>query len=97
MHHLASLDELQARGKMTWQQRAAGWVAEPDEVVGALSRAGFEEVKREVARLPRRRPAGGVWQGLNPETGAVASAIWVNAAGGQPLLFIDIDGTPFTG
>lgn len=30
-------------------------------------------------------------------TGAVASAIWVNAAGGQPLLFIDIDGTPFTG
>ena len=97
MDWLTSLDQLRAHGKMTWEQRAAGWVAEPDEVVGALSREGFEEVKREVARRPRAAAAGGVWQGLNPRTGAVASAIWVNPISGQPLCFIDIDGNPVTG
>ena len=29
-----------------------GWIAEPDEVVEALARDGFEECKREVARNP---------------------------------------------
>jgi len=39
-----------------------------------------------------------VWQGLNPRTGAVASAIWVaRAQSERPLMFIDIDGTAITG
>jgi len=69
-----------------------GWLAEPDEVVDALARDGFQECKREVARDPSSRAlSGGVWQGLNVETGAVASAVWVRGAD-QSLVFIEIDG-----
>jgi len=93
-----SLDQLRALGRMVWLGHARRWVAEPEEVMGALSHDGFQEVKYETARLARRPPAGGVWQGLNPRTGAVASAIWVaRAQSERPLMFIDIDGTAITG
>jgi hypothetical protein len=69
-----------------------GWLAEPDEVVAALASEGFQECKHEVARDPSSRvQSGGVWQGLNAETGAVASAVWVRG-GEQSLVFIEIDG-----
>jgi len=93
-----SFDQLRAHGRMVWLGPARGWMADPEDVVGALSQDGFQEVKREVARLPRRPPTGGVWQGLNHQTGAVASAIWVTRAQTEgPLMFIDIDGNPITG
>lgn len=80
---------------MTWSDQARGWLAEPDEVVNALSDQGFQECKREIARNRRdHRPAGGVWQGINPRTGSVASAIWVGRT--EPFLamvFIDIGST----
>jgi hypothetical protein len=87
--------ELCRVGRMRWTGQ--GWIAEPEEVVEALARDGFQECKREVARNPvDRRQAGGVWQGLNNETGAVASAVWVKSPE-QSLVFIEIDGRPLAG
>ena len=89
------LSELRRVGRMRWTGH--GWIAEPEEVVDALARDGFQECKREVARNPGdRRQTGGVWQGLNNQTGAVASAVWVTAPD-QALVFIEIDGQPLAG
>jgi len=87
--------ELCRGGRMQWTGH--GWIAEPEEVVDALALDGFQECKREVARNPiDHRPAGGVWQGLNNQTGAVASAVWVKSPD-QSLVFIEIDGQPLAG
>jgi hypothetical protein len=87
--------ELCRGGRMQWTGH--GWIAEPEEVVEALARDGFQECKREIARNPGdHRPAGGVWQGLNNQTGAVASAVWVKSPD-QSLVFIEIDGQPLAG
>src|SRR2546427_12699108 len=44
------------------------------------------------------RPAGGVWQGVNPRTGSVASAICVTRpAWDQAIVFISIDGASLKG
>ena len=84
------LMELCRGGRMRWT--GEGWLAEPDEVVDALAREGFQECKREVARNPvNHAPSGGVWQGLNAQTGAVASAVWVRG-NERSLVFIEIDG-----
>jgi hypothetical protein len=84
------LMELCHGGRMRWT--GEGWLAEPDEVVDALARDGFQECKREVARNPASHAAtGGVWQGLNAQTGAVASAVWVSGVE-RSLVFIEIDG-----
>ena len=91
---VSGLTELHDQGRMTWTELEHGWMAVPDEVVTSLARGGSEECKRETT-TPRRdlRPAGGVWQGVNPTTGSVASAIWVTrAAQRQALVFIEIDG-----
>ncbi|PYN08963.1 MAG: hypothetical protein DME02_05675 [Candidatus Rokuibacteriota bacterium] len=82
--------ELCRGGRMRWS--GEGWLAEPDEVVDALASEGFQECKREVARHPASHAqSGGVWQGLNTQTGAVASAVWVRG-GDRSLVFIEIDG-----
>jgi hypothetical protein len=86
------LNELRQFGRMRWMGSADGWLAEPDEVVNALASDGFEECKREETRNPHREATGGVWQGLNNRTGAVASAVWVRTESQQLLVFIDIDG-----
>jgi hypothetical protein len=93
------LDELRGDGRMTWSEAEQGWFAAPEEVVHALSSEGFEECKREVTTSRRdSRPAGGVWQGINTRTGAVASAIWVNRLRWpQAMVFITIDGEPLRG
>lgn len=92
MDYSTILRQLTAEGRMRWSDAAHAWLAEPEEVVSALCREGFEECKREAARI------GGVWQGLDTRTGAVASAVWVRAAESEgPLVFIDIDGRPVKG
>lgn len=93
------LDELRGHGRMTWLEAEQGWVAAPEEVVNALSSDGFEECKREVTTSRRdSRPAGGVWQGINTRTGAVASAIWVNRRlWPQAMVFITVDGQSLKG
>lgn len=99
MGALGRLEELCTHGQMRWTGQEDAWLARPDDVVSALSHEGFEEYKREVAHGRRgRRPTGGVWQGLNSRTGAVASAIWVTRPeADQALVFIDIDGEPVRG
>jgi hypothetical protein len=93
------LNDLRQYGRMHWLDGAQGWRAEPDEVVNALAADGFEEYKRETARMPRGgATTGGVWQGLDHRTGAVASTIWVREpTTGAPIVFISIDGTPVKG
>ncbi len=96
MERMDRLTELRENGTMRWSGEQHAWVAEPDAVVSALAHDGFEEYKREVVRCGHdRAPAGGVWQGLNSKTGAIASAIWVRAD--TPLVFIDIDGETVRG
>ncbi len=79
MRQMNALNELREQGSMTWIEQEHGWVAAPEEIVKALSRDGFEECKREMTTSRRdRRPAGGVWHGIDTRTGSVALAIWVN-------------------
>lgn len=91
---MSGLTALHDEGGMTWTERERGWLAVPDEVLGALARDGFEECKREMTTSRRdQRPVGGVWQGVNPTTGSVASAIWVvRATRRRALVFVEIDG-----
>jgi hypothetical protein len=99
MADLQNLGELLERGKMHWSANEDAWAAEPRDVVAALAHEGFEEYKSEVMRSGRgRRATGGVWQGLNNQTGSVASAIWVlRSTEAAPIIFIDFDGEPFRG
>jgi len=99
MRPMNGLSELREQGRMTWMEEEHGWVAAPEDVVKALSNDGFEECKREMTTSRRdRRPAGGVWQGLNTRTGSVASAIWVNRpTWPQAIVFIAIDGDSLKG
>src|SRR5438132_13130598 len=84
---------------MTWTEQEHGWVAAPEESVKARAKDGFEECKRETTTSRRDlRPAGGVWQGVNPRTGSVASAIWVTRPPwDQAIVFVSIDGESLTG
>ena len=94
MKPMGQLDELRQLGRLHWLQAADGWTADPNEVVTALTRDGFQECKREEARDPRHNARGGVWQGLNQHTGAVAAAVWICGDARGDLVFIDIDGEP---
>jgi hypothetical protein len=99
MHESSGLDDLRARGGMGWIDEEKGWAAAPDDIMGALSKDGFDECKRETTTSRRDiLPAGGVWQGINSHTGSVASAIWVNRpTSSQAIVFITIDGVAVTG
>lgn len=94
MREIPGLNELLRQGRMTWTKPEHGWVAAPEPVLTALVEDGFEECKRELTTSRSdRRPAGGLWQGVDRRTATVASVIWVNRPGWQQaLLFIDIDG-----
>jgi hypothetical protein len=94
MQAMNAVDDLRGQGKMTWIKAERGWAAAPEEIVSALSTDGFEECKREMTTSRRdSRPAGGLWQGINTRTGAVASAIWVTGMlSPQAMVFITVDG-----
>jgi len=99
MQAMNAIDDLRGQGRMTWIKAQRGWVAAPEEIVNALSIAGFEECKREMTTSRRdSRPAGGLWQGINTRTGAVASAIWVfRLLSQQAMVFITVDGESLQG
>jgi len=92
------LDALREQGGMTWIEGGRAWVAAPAEVLIALANDGFDECKREMTTSRRDcRPAGGVWQGINPRTRSVASVIWVVRPAAQAaMVFIEIDGESVT-
>jgi hypothetical protein len=95
MANLPHLNDLRTQGRLAWAAIERAWTADPREVVDALAGAGFHEYRHEVTQSRRdRTPTGGVWQGLDSRTGAVASAIWVRRHDAPPLVFIDIDGEP---
>jgi hypothetical protein len=89
---------LRGQGGMAWSEDNRGWVGEPAEVLNALANDGFEECKRETTTSRQDcRPAGGVWQGINPRTRSVASVIWVaRPAARAAMVFIEIDGESIT-
>ena len=99
MWQMKGVNELREESRMTWIEQEHGWVAAPEEIVNALSTDGFEECKREMTTSRRdRQPAGGLWQGVNTRTGAVASAIWVNRpTRHHAIVFIEVDGESLTG
>ena len=91
---MEALDELVREGRIAWAADARGWIARPGDIMDALAREGFAEFKADAARSRRdRTPTGGIWQGLDTRTGAVASAIWVHAdQDDRAVVFVDVDG-----
>jgi hypothetical protein len=96
---MTAFDELCEHSRMTWIAQQHGWAAASAEILSALSNDGFEECKRELTTSRRDgQPAGGLWQGINPRTGSVASAIWVTGpAWPHAIVFIEVDGELLTG
>jgi hypothetical protein len=99
MEQLDRFNLLREAGRIAWRGEEHGWLAAPDDVVAALSADGFHEYRREVLRSGHRsEPTGGLWQGIDKRTGAVASALWVALPDAQEtIVFIDINGTPVRG
>lgn len=92
---MEALKELVREGRIAWAPDARAWLAKPDDIKEALAREGFAEFKEDAARNHRdRTPTGGIWQGLDARTGAVASAIWVRGDDDRAVVFVDVDGTP---
>ena len=91
---MEALDQLVREGRIAWVPAAQAWRAQPGDIVDALAREGFAEFKADAARSHRdRTPTGGIWQGLDARTGAVASAIWVRAEDQErAVVFVDVDG-----
>ena len=94
MQLTGALHDLRTTGHLREFQAADGWTADPTDVISALAHDGFAQCKREEARDPHHHARGGVWQGLNHETGAVAVVTWICSDARDPLVFIDIDGEP---
>ena len=99
MRAMTGFNALREHSRITWIEQEHGWAATPEDIVTVLSNEGFEECKREQTTSRRnRRPAGGLWQGVNPRTGSVASAIWVNRpAWPHDIVFIEVDGESLAG
>ena len=99
MRAMTGINALREHSRITWIEQEHGWAATPEDIVTVLSNEGFEECKREqTTSRPNRRPAGGLWQGVNPRTGSVASAIWVNRpAWPHDIVFIEVDGESLAG
>jgi hypothetical protein len=93
---MEALRELVREGRIAWAAHARAWIARPDDITNALTREGFTEFKADAARTRRDRvPAGGIWQGLDARTGAVASAIWIREYDNdRAVVFVDVDGAP---
>jgi len=96
---MTGLNELRRIGQDDGIAQEHGWVVTPEDIVTTLSKDGSEECKREMMTSRRDlRPAAGVWQGVNPRTGSVASAIWVTRPPwDQAIVFVSIDGESLKG
>lgn len=74
-------------------RRARGTSSRPFRLMASTN------ASREMTTSRRdNQPAGGVRQGVNPRTGSVASAIWVNRPmRPHAIMFITIDGASLRG
>ena len=94
---MTGLNELREQGKMTWIEQEQGCVRGAGGNRNGTLEDGFEECKRQMTTSRGdKRPAGGVWQGVNPRTGSVASAIWVTRPAWHQAI-VDIDGESLKG
>jgi hypothetical protein len=91
--------ELEQHGTMRWRVEDRAWVADPEDVVRALASDGYQEFRREIAkRSGNGTVSGGMWQGLDPRTGSVATVIWTcPASPHESHVVIEIDGRPLEG
>lgn len=91
MQHLGDLER---NGTICWRAEDHAWIADPEDVVQALTIDGFDEYRRDIAKNGRgRATSGGIWQGLDPRTGVVATVIWAtHGILPQSHVFIEIDG-----
>src|SRR6266550_1138129 len=96
---MQQIDDLEHAGTIRWRMEDGAWIADPAHVVQALTNEGFQEYRHEIAKCGRNRSAtGGMWQGLDPRSGVVATVIWVrHAAPKETHVFIEIDGRPVEG
>ena len=96
---MGRIAELEHQGAMRWSAEDHMWVADPECVVQALTGDGYREYRREIANHARNQTrAGGMGQGLDPETGTVATVIWVNhAVPSESHVFIEVEGHPIEG
>ena len=94
MQNLPAFYVLRRLGAMRCLDAECGWDAVPQDVVAALVSEGFVEY-RQATTTSRRdaRPSGGVWRGVNPLTGTVAEAVWVNdSLSSRAVMSLTIDG-----
>jgi hypothetical protein len=93
------ISDLERQGALRWRAEDRAWVADPERVMRALVDDGYLEYRREIAKGGRDATAsGGMWQGLDPRTGSVATVIWKTHASPQETrVFIEIDGRPVEG
>ncbi len=88
----AVLDELRRSPRFTWAPTERMWIGDAGEAVQALSRHRFEESTHDIVRCGADGDVlGGLWQGLNPRTGDVASVVWIRY-GAVALLVVDVNG-----
>ena len=88
------LEILERQGAMQWRSEEHAWNADPTQVMEALGQDGFQEYRREVASDGHGHvPSGGMWQGLDPRTGAVATVIWIaHVSPAHACVFIEVEG-----
>ena len=96
MHPLTDLEQ---RGVMCWRVEDQAWIADPGHLITALTAQGFQEYRHELSRRASdRATSGGMWHGLDPRNGSVASVIWVtHTAAEESHVFIEIDGRAIEG
>lgn len=94
-----SFGDLERNGTIRWRAEHQAWVADPECVVQTLTDEGFAEYRREIATSGRAHvTSGGMWQGLDPRTGVVATVIWAaHTTGPGSHVFIEIDGRAVEG
>jgi hypothetical protein len=93
------LGDLERNGTICWRAEDYAWIADPEDVVKALTNEGFDEYRRDLAKGGRARTtSGGLWQGLDRRSGAVATVIWsTHGTPPQSHVFIEIDGRVLEG
>jgi hypothetical protein len=84
--------------RIRWNDHEHAWEGEPEAVLSALRRKGYDDYRYEIVRTPGvGTPDGGFWHGRNAETGKIASAVWVNSDDAlSARVFVVVSGVTIT-